>query len=450
MARSLVLTAFVLVLAGCGEGVLEDGSADEASSQSLVPAEGAAQTLDVASWNLEWFGGPAKFTAMDEAHKRANVREVVLGADCDLWGLVEISGARQFSDLVQALPGYAAILATDPVVEGGAAAYSSSDEQKPALVYKTSAFTPRAAKVVLSADSWSFAGRPPLEVAGTAHVNGADVDLAVIVVHLKAGFSVDDRARREASSAKLLSHLAQEHADGHVLVVGDWNDDLDVSLARGLATPFADLLADARFVFPTKALTDAHRPTTLFHQEAIDHHLADAALAQWLVPGSAKALRADALVASYRETTSDHFPVLSRYAVPAAAARVLVNEVLANEPGAECSKEFVELLNAGRGTADLSGWTLSDAGGARHVFAPGASLAPGRVLVVYGSTASAGTLSLNNGGDSVVVRDAEGRTRDRIDYSAGLSAIDGRSFSRSVAGDPASALVLTSPSPGAP
>lgn len=63
-------------------------------------------------------------------------------------------------------------------------------------------------------------------------------------------------------------------------------------------------------------------------------------------------------------------------ACDSSAARVVVNEILANEPDSVTAGEFVELVNLGNQRADLSGWTLSDSAAIRHTFAPGTRLAP--------------------------------------------------------------------------
>jgi len=91
--------------------------------------------------------------------------------------------------------------------------------------------------------------------------------------------------------------------------------------------------------------------------------------------------------------------------------------------------EFVELLNTGNAPMDLSNWTLSDAAKVRHTFPAGTTLAPRETLVVFGGgqpqgikghvfTAVAGTLSLNNNGDVVTLRDSAMEIMDSISYDS--------------------------------
>ena len=135
------------------------------------------------------------------------------------------------------------------------------------------------------------------------------------------------------------------------------------------------------------------------------------------------------------------------------AGRVFLNEVLANELGSDTNGEFVELVNSGTSDADSSGWTISDALAVRHVFAAGTVLRAGRAVVVFGGAsaiptglgnaiaASTGSLSLNNGVDTVTLASPTG-TVDTVSYTSALSGTDGVSMNRSPDGDPAGKFVL--------
>ncbi|MFT7580478.1 MAG: hypothetical protein ACI9MR_002149 [Myxococcota bacterium] len=122
--------------------------------------------------------------------------------------------------------------------------------------------------------------------------------------------------------------------------------------------------------------------------------------------------------------------------------------------------EFIEVVNASTVAVDLSGWSLSDNVGVRHVFGPQTLLYPGGAVVVFGSRApklvagstpvvgaSSGRLGLNDGGDKVRLADLDGVTVDEITYDAALRK--GASFGRSTDGSPAALwLGMDSPTPG--
>jgi hypothetical protein len=280
--------------------------------------------------------------------------------------------------------------------------------------------------------------------------------------------------------------------------------------------------------------------STVSFSDMIDHHLNTTEMYATYVAGSATVFRADSYIASYGTTTTDHYPVITRYnfgsgggtasvtvtapnggeswaggsahnitwtssgvtsvkleytldgttwstitsstaasagsyawTVPNSAstaakvrvtdaggtatdvsnaaftitsatpANVIINEILANEPGSDVNGEFVELVNTGGTSASIGGWTISDATGVRHTFAAGTTLAAGKAIVVFGGSAaipagltnavaaSTGTLSLANGGDSVVLKDASAVTKTSYTYSSTLAGTDGVSMNRS-------------------
>ncbi len=103
---------------------------------------------------------------------------------------------------------------------------------------------------------------------------------------------------------------------------------------------------------------------------------------------------------------------------------IVINEFLADPPAgvagdsnadgvtSTSQDEFVELLNLGSMTVDLSGWMLRDSASTRHIFPSGTSVLANHFLVVFGGgspnlpgiqtqIASNGGLSLNNTGDTI-------------------------------------------------
>lgn len=122
-----------------------------------------------------------------------------------------------------------------------------------------------------------------------------------------------------------------------------------------------------------------------------------------------------------------------------AEAVILINEVLA-DPSAifgdangdgvisTTQDEFVELVNTGSDPVSLTGWTLSDLIQVRHVFANPTTIAGLGFFVVFGggspqgfadaTTASSGSLGLNNTGDTITLQDALSLPIDIFTYGA--------------------------------
>ena len=465
MSRSL-LTIVML-----GIGSISCITADEAGDSNelggtavVVPPRGEADTLDIGEWNLEWFGSTTEGPA-NETLQLENVRDVIRGSDLDLWALSEVVDKSHFDQLVAALPGYQGFLANDPSVTSGSSFYSVR-EQKVGILFKSDVIAVQSARLVATPANYQFGGRPPLEVELTATIGGTSMSFVLIVLHAKAMGDSASYNRRVQGSFALGEFLDATRPTDRVLVAGDFNDDVDTSIRSGQPSPYQNFVDDAAaYVFPTKALSDTGQRTTIHGSQTIDHHLITNELVPFHIAGSAAVYRVDEFVPSYGDTTSDHFPTLTRYTLGGSTgeARVIINEILANEPAAQTAGEFVELVNAGATAADLSGCTLSDAAGVRHVFAPGTTLAPGKAVVVFGGAtgipggvtaiaASTGTLSLNNTGDTVSV--ACGAALDSFTYTTALTMADAVSMNRDPDADaigsfvPHTELAASSASPG--
>ncbi len=138
-------------------------------------------------------------------------------------------------------------------------------------------------------------------------------------------------------------------------------------------------------------------------------------------------------------------------------AVVVLNEVLANEPGSSTAGEFVEVANTGGSSIDLSGWTIRTGTSTlttRHTFAAGTALAPGQAIAVFGGASgippgltgavasSSGSLGLVNSGQTVSLRNASGAVAGSVTYGSALTSKDGVSMNRSPDGSPAGAWVL--------
>lgn len=117
--------------------------------------------------------------------------------------------------------------------------------------------------------------------------------------------------------------------------------------------------------------------------------------------------------------------------IPTAEERALtVSEFLAKPAGG--SSEFIELVSIDPGTLPLSGWSIGDATAVRHRMGKEDRLLNGHAWVIWtgaisnqvapaGSTfvgASSGGLSLNNGGDQIVLRNAQSNLVERVVYRA--------------------------------
>lgn len=313
MASAALATAAI----GCGSDspVTPDPDPpppDPPPAPIAIPARGSAATLDIGTWNLLYFGA-ANQGPSDEVLQLARVRDVILGTDADLWGVQEVTSATAFNALLANLPGYAGLLANDSTVTEGTDYYTGG-ELKVGLIYKTAALEVTGARIVLGELNHEFAGRPPLEVSVRLSHGGARHDAVVIVLHAKADDQVSSWERRAAAARGLKDHVDSAWPETLVLIPGDWNDDVDESITRGRDTPYRPLVdAAPEWVFPTAELSAARASSILGFDEMIDHILASDEAMAWYEDGSALVYRVDEYIPDYRDTTSNHLPVLVRF-----------------------------------------------------------------------------------------------------------------------------------------
>ncbi|MEX2187743.1 MAG: Ig-like domain-containing protein [Pirellulales bacterium] len=119
-------------------------------------------------------------------------------------------------------------------------------------------------------------------------------------------------------------------------------------------------------------------------------------------------------------------------------AQIVINELHYEPVFNNIPEEFIELYNNGPTAVDLTGWYFSD--GVDYVFPNGAAIQPGEYLVVAEDPATIQFLygvaaygpwsgSLNNEGEEITLRNAQGNRIDRVDYNLGFP------WPTSVAGD---------------
>ena len=143
------------------------------------------------------------------------------------------------------------------------------------------------------------------------------------------------------------------------------------------------------------------------------------------------------------------------------AGDLVINELLA-DPGTVndanqdgvfdgSQDEFVEIVNASASTLLLAGVQLTERGNKTFTFPAGTCLAPGQAAVMFGKYESGGdfagalafgfggTFGLNNGDDTVTLKNAAGVTLDSVTY--GAEADSDQSITRAVDGDLTSAFV---------
>jgi hypothetical protein len=101
--------------------------------------------------------------------------------------------------------------------------------------------------------------------------------------------------------------------------------------------------------------------------------------------------------------------------------------------------EFIEIYNASGAELNITNYTIEDGNGLKHTFPDGTILPAGAVIVVFGGgtptgipcltqLASTGSLGLNNGGDSIIIKDTSSTVVTT--YTYGSEGGDNQSVAR--------------------
>jgi endonuclease/exonuclease/phosphatase family metal-dependent hydrolase len=293
-------------------------------------------TLAIMNWNLEFFGASRRFYGSefgppDEALQIENAARLLNAIQADVIALQEVSNDDAFRELLKLLSGY----------EGRCSSrysysFDTSDDfppQKLCFIYRSHTVKLVREKILfrklyddaLSSQSRLLAaapggaaavfssGRLPYQLEVDVTNNGVTKRLSFINIHGKSGATFDDHARRSFDARLLKDTLDQYYSGRNFMVLGDLNDDLDVSIAAGRDSPYIPFVNDNRYQCVSKKLSDDGWHSTISYDDVIDHQIVSSSMADSYVIGSAKIVNPFTLVERYGETTSDHLPVISEF-----------------------------------------------------------------------------------------------------------------------------------------
>jgi hypothetical protein len=254
----------------------------------VVPSVGGPATLDLACWNIENFPMTGVATI--------DVADLITSLDLDVIVVEEVTSEAAWNELVARLPTHEGVLS--PHV------YADGTYQKIGILYRTGVATVTGAEPILTGNL-DFP-RPPFH----AHLHYDDgthrpIDLDLVGLHLKAGVTDDDHARRRGAVIALDAWINGRADTGYALL-GDWNQELDDA---EVWAPIAG--APARYTIRSSAAAAAGASTYLPAHSMIDHIVTTAALAPVIGDTSAIVPPLGQEYNAYYEV-SDHQPVVLR------------------------------------------------------------------------------------------------------------------------------------------
>jgi hypothetical protein len=200
--------ALLVIGQGCAISEFEEHNDSVARAEQMLTilVKGSSTTLDVGSWNLEWFGDTSNGPT-NETLQLSNVRSVIAVADMDMWGVAEVVSTTQWNSLKFQLSGYSGSLANDASVTSGASHYISTE--KIGILYKSSLVTVQDARIILTCRSSTTSGYVTRYPTATSDFASGTTFAAGKAVVVFAGASAIPSGLSNAIAASLESlHLS--------------------------------------------------------------------------------------------------------------------------------------------------------------------------------------------------------------------------------------------------
>ncbi|MEL4308835.1 T9SS type A sorting domain-containing protein [Joostella sp. CR20] len=322
-----------------------------------IPKE---ETLDIVTWNIEWFGdegnSPASSYPNSDAVQKDSVVTIMKKLNADIYTVVEISDDALFAQAVSELDGYDFVLSD-------ATSYpnDSGTKQKVGFVYKTATVTPKKTQALLQsihpyynggdtsyltdypseADRFYASGRLPFLMTADVNINGASEEINIVALHARANSSSDAQLRyemRKYDIEVLKDSLDVMFPEANLILAGDYNDDLDETVADGINTTVSSFEAfindPEEYFLATLSLSEAGYRSYAFRENMIDHISLSNELQDNFIENSAT-VHYEFYDSDYTSTVSDHFPVSIRLMFENVAPLVVENLEFTNSTCSE-------------------------------------------------------------------------------------------------------------------
>ncbi|UJP64503.1 T9SS-dependent choice-of-anchor J family protein [Mongoliitalea daihaiensis] len=334
-----------------------------------------SKTLDVVTWNIEWFGsasnGPTNVNLQLE-----NVKKVIEDLDADIYAFQEIASLSRFNQLVEALPGYGGVVSPATSAGGDFA----EEAQKLTYLFKLETIDTLQTKVLLTGvtpdllvdypsgrDRFWASGRLPFLMEIQTKKNGVSKTINMINVHTRSNGGGESAANPRYAMRRYDVNVLKDTLDAHyadvpLIILGDFNDDLDETVANQDAptvgtseTSFINYINDPENYNPiTISLSNAGLRTFPTFENVIDHIIISNEMNEsWLVNSERIYFPYD-LIPAYDRTTSDHLPVKARFEL---ICDLEVPQILG--PDQLCSAEESSLFLIGGNFQSIVTWERS-------------------------------------------------------------------------------------------
>ncbi len=286
--------------------------------------------LKIASWNMRWFGFPGNCNC-DTALARVNALEIIKNIDADIYCLQEVVDTLSLKKVVQDLGSdYEMIVSKYCSLASSTSSGSYTYGQKLAYIIKKSRVT------ILSNYGLMASTYPLYQGAGSPHFNWAsgrfpfllkaklktvsNTDTLIIAnIHGKAFDTPDDYVRREGGAHTMVDSLNTLYPNYKKIIIGDHNDYYDSTICSSYTVSPYSYLFTNNYIPITKNAYYPLQTTYIGSMGIIDNISCSQNLfAQYPDSNCYIFSEVQQIIPNYKNTTSDHLPVISyfRYTFP--------------------------------------------------------------------------------------------------------------------------------------
>ncbi|PKQ63072.1 hypothetical protein BZG02_09905 [Labilibaculum filiforme] len=224
---------------------------------------GRDKTLDIVSWNVEWFGSPnmsKHATSFDQ--QLTAVSEKIIELDADIYAIQELVSDDLNGDFLQPLVDKLNVLAGDELYAASMAPRYSHDDEAPSTDYPAQRVCYIYNKTTVSnlgdfsmfsdlypdsststidgytgdASSFWSSGRLPYLFEAEVFIDGKKENVKLVNIHAKC--CQDSHSRKLADAKFLMNELNTNYSTDNLVILGDYNDYLEGSMTSGASSPY--------------------------------------------------------------------------------------------------------------------------------------------------------------------------------------------------------------------
>lgn len=272
------------------------------TADAQIQELGSEGTLDIATWNIEWFGSSSNGPSNDDIQVQ-NVADIIMGSGVDIWAVQEIVDVNRAMELDSMLPDYwESILA------------SESGQQRIGFMWDSRVLQLRQSTHILQSFNYEFAGRPPLKAEFNVTLPDTSFVATFITVHMKAFSDQTSYERRVEAAKRVKNHIDFTSLSSQpVFFLGDFNDELTASTYNRQPSPYVPFLDDTDDYAVLTWPLEQDGGYSFQSGSFLDHIVVSNEANEMWLQGLTQVMTNLVTVNSFYARTSDHLPVMASF-----------------------------------------------------------------------------------------------------------------------------------------